>query len=56
MVSTGAPESSNWPPGSSVTLHLSRVSAIGLPASSTGVQPNFTSPSSSARMLARAPS
>ena len=40
IVRSGAPESSNCPPGSSVMLApLSCASAIGWPASSTGSQP-----------------
>ena len=41
MVSSGAPESSNWPPGSRLTLQppLGRARSA-LPFSSTGSQPN----------------
>ena len=49
-VSSGAPDSSNWPPGSSVTLALSRLSAIVLLPSMTGSQPKRVMPSSMARM------
>ena len=49
-VSSGAPDSSNWPPGSSVTLALSRFSAIVLLPSVTGSQPKRVMPSSMARM------
>ena len=38
IVSSGAPDSSSWPPGSRLTLAPSRSSPISLPASSTGVQ------------------
>ena len=38
-VSSGAPLSSNWPPGSRLMLQPCLVSAIGLPFSSTGSQP-----------------
>ena len=55
-VSSGAPLSSNWPPGSRLMLQPCLVSAIGWPFSSTGAQPNRSaSPSSRARML-RGPS
>ena len=50
MVSSGAPLSSNCPPGSSVIEHrASFVSAIVLPLSTTGFQPKRVIPCSSAR-------
>ena len=49
-VSSGAPDSSNCPPGSSVMLALPRNSAIGLLPSITGSQPKRVRPSSMARM------
>jgi hypothetical protein len=49
-VSSGAPESSNCPPGSSVMLALPRLSAMMLLPSVTGSQPKRVMPSSMARM------
>ncbi len=55
-VATGAPESSNWPPGSSVMLARPRWSAIGRPPSRIGCQSKRAArPSRSARTL-RSPS
>ena len=56
MFSSGAPDSSNCPPGSSVIEHRPFSSAIGLPFSSTGFQPKRVSPSIIARTLAFWPS
>ncbi len=56
IVSSGAPDSSNCPPGSSVTLQVSLLSAITLPFSATGFQPNRVRPSEHRSMLASAPS
>ena len=50
IVRTGAPESSNCPPGSSVIAPSSWVSAMTRPSSSTPVQPKRCSPFRSAPM------
>ena len=47
---SGAPDSSTCPPGSSVTLQDSWVSAMVLPFSVTGFQPKRVRPLSSAPM------
>ena len=53
MFSSIAPESSNWPAGSSVIEPPSRSSAITLPCSSTGCQPKRVRPRSIASMPLR---
>jgi hypothetical protein len=55
-VSSGAPLSSNCPPGSRLMLQPCFASAIGLPFSSTGCQPNLAAMPSSSALMPRGPS
>ena len=55
-VSSGAPLSSNWPPGSRLMLQPCLASAIGRPFSSTGCQPKRPARPSSRARIPRGPS
>src|SRR5690606_894560 len=51
-----APDSSNWPPGSRVTLAPPLLSAMGRPCSRTSSQPNSRARASSSARMPRSPS